>query len=223
MRLLREAFGWLADAHNWTGTVGLGARLGEHVWYSVIAVLLASLIAIPAGWYIGHSGHGRGLIVGLTGAARALPTLGLVTLLGILLGVGLLGPMIAFVVLAIPSILAGAYAGIDAIETATRDAARANGMTEWQLLWLVEMPLGLPLLVSGIRSATLQVVSTATLAAYVGAGGLGRVLFRGLKTQDYPQMLASSILVVCLAIAFEFGFALLRQLLAPAHLKDRHR
>ena len=130
----------------------------------------------------------------------------MVTLVGLVLGVGLIAPMVALVLLAVPSVLAGAYAGIEAIDPRTVDAARAMGMSEWQILTRVEMPLGLPLLIGGLRSATLQVVATATLAAYVGAGGLGRFLFLGLKTQDYPQMLAAALLVVVLALILEGVF-----------------
>ena len=221
MRCLTEALAWIADPANMPGPDGIAARTGEHLWYSALGVLLACLVAVPAGWYVGHTRRGRGLAVGLSGAARALPTLGLVTLLGILLGIGLVGPMIAFVVLAIPSVLAGAYAGFEQIDPATVDAARATGMTEAQILTQVEIPLGLPLLIGGVRSAVLQVISTATLAAYVGSGGLGRFLFLGLKTQDYGQMLAASLLVVLLAIASELVFGVLQRLLTPAGVRRR--
>ena len=221
MRYLTETLAWIADPANMPGPDGIAARTGEHLWYSALGVLLACLVAVPAGWYVGHTRRGRGLAVGLSGAARALPTLGLVTLLGILLGIGLVGPMIAFVVLAIPSVLAGAYAGFEQIDPATVDAARATGMTEAQILTQVEIPLGLPLLIGGVRSAVLQVISTATLAAYVGSGGLGRFLFLGLKTQDYGQMLAASLLVVLLAIASELVFGVLQRLLTPAGVRRR--
>nr|WP_269779272.1 ABC transporter permease [Propioniciclava soli] len=193
--------------------------MGEHLGYSVVGVLLACLVAVPAGLWVGHTGRGRGLAVGLASAARALPTLGLVTLLGLLLGIGLVGPMIAFVALALPSILAGTYAGVEAADRVAVDGARAAGMTEWQVLTRVELPLGMPLLIGGIRSAFLQVVATATLAAYVGAGGLGRFLFLGLRTQDYPQMLAASLLVVGLALVADIAFGLLQRFATPAGLR----
>ena len=180
----------------------------------MLAVLLASVIAIPLGYLVGHTGRGRGLVVASTGAARALPTLGVVTLVGLILGIGLVAPLVALVLLAVPSVLAGAYAGIEAIDPRTIDAARAMGMSDWQLLTRVEIPLGLPLLLGGVRSATLQVVATATLAAYVGAGGLGRFLFLGLKTQDYPQMLASALLVVLIALILEALFEIAERVTA---------
>ena len=219
MSYFLAALAWIADPGRWTGANGIGARLAEHLAYSVIGVLIACLIGIPVGWWVGHTGKLRGLAVELSGGARALPTLGLVTLLGILFGIGLVGPMIAFVVLALPSVLAGAYSGVEAADKQAVDGARASGMTELQVLLRVEVPLGLPLLIGGVRSAFLQVIATATLAAYVGAGGLGRFLFLGLKTQDYPQMLAASLLVVALALVCDVAFAAAQRLASPTRFR----
>lgn len=204
MEYLSQAWSWIWA--NLPGKDGVVVRLQEHLSYSVVAVLIAAVLAVPLGWLVGHAGRGRGLVVVSSGAARALPTLGVLTLAGLVLGIGLAAPLVALVVLAFPSILAGAYAGVEAIPAATVDAARAMGNSELQVLTRVEIPLGLPLLLGGLRSATLQVVATATLAAYTGAGGLGRYLFLGLKTQDYAQMLGSAILVVALAIVLDLVF-----------------
>ncbi len=212
MRFLTEALAWLADPAHLTGSDGVLVLAWEHLWTSLAAVAIAAVVAVPAGWYVGHSKRFRGAAVVVSGAARALPTLGVVTLFGLLLGIGLAAPLLAFVVLAVPSVLAGAYAGVEAADQRVVDAARASGMTGAQVLWQVEVPLGLPVLVGGLRSATLQVISTATLAAYVGAGGLGRLVFLGLKTQDYPMMLAASLVVVLLAVASEAVFVGLQRL-----------
>ncbi|MBV7431728.1 ABC transporter permease [Dermabacteraceae bacterium P13115] len=209
------AYEWLADKSNWAGPGGIGARLLEHLGYTLAVVAIACLIAVPCGWAIGHFGKGRRLVLALSTGARSLPTLGLLTLLGIWWGIGLEAPLAALVVLAIPSVLTGAYTGVEAVGPEVRDAARAQGMTGRQLLFSVEVPLGLPLLLSGIRAATLQVVATATLAAYVGAGGLGRFLFLGLKTQDYGQMLAASLLVMLLALALDLLLVAVQRLLVP--------
>jgi osmoprotectant transport system permease protein len=172
MNYLLEALAWIADPSRWPGPNGIGLRLGEHLAYSASpASSSRASMAIPAGWWVGHTGRLRGLAVSLSGGARALPTLGLVTLLGILFGIGLVGPMVAFVVLALPSVLAGAYSGVESADRQAVDGARATGMTELQVLLRVEVPLGLPLLVGGVRSAFLQVIATATLAAYVGRAG----------------------------------------------------
>lgn len=208
MNYITEAIAWILDPANAGGSDGVWARSAEHLWYTLLAVLAACVIAIPLGYLVGHTRRGRGLVVVSSGAARALPTLGVVTLVGLVLGIGLVAPLVALVLLAVPSVLAGAYAGLEAIDPRTVDAARAMGMSEWQVLTRVEIPLGLPLLLGGIRSATLQVIATATLAAYVGAGGLGRFLFLGLKTQDYPQMLAAALLVVAIALILEGVFEL---------------
>lgn len=217
MNHLIDAFDVLLDPESWSGPGGFGARMLEHLWYTALALIVSAAIALPVGLMVGHTGRGRALAVISTGLVRALPTLGLITLAALFVGIGLTAPMIAFVVLAVPSILAGAYAGVESVSPATTDAAKAQGMSGWQVLLRVEIPLGLPLIIGGLRNATLQVVATATLAAYVGAGGLGRQLFLGLRTQDYPLMLAASIAVILLAIVldacFEFSQRLLRRLL----------
>ncbi|MFD0866655.1 ABC transporter permease [Tessaracoccus lubricantis] len=216
-----DALAWLADPAHLLGAGGIVHRALEHLGYSVAAVAIACVIAVPLGWFVGHTGRLRGFTVATTGAARALPTLGVLTLAGLAFGVGLIGPMVAFVVLSVPSILAGAYAGIQAISPATLDAERATGLSPAQVLWRVEVPLGLPLLTGGIRSAMLQVIATATLAAYVGAGGLGRQLFLGLRTQDYPQMLAAALAVILLALMVDLLFAWLQRRATPLGLRAR--
>ena len=169
------------------------------------------------------TGKGKGAAVLVSGGVRALPTLGLISILGLSIGIGVEAPIIAFVVLAIPSMLAGAYAGFEAIDRRIVDSARSVGMTEWQIIGRVEVPLGLPLLIGGIRSATLQVIATATLAAYISGGGLGSFIFLGLRTNDYTQMLAGSILVIALAIAFEGAFSALQRLVVPAGVRAGQR
>ncbi|WP_144759376.1 ABC transporter permease [Curtobacterium sp. 9128] len=219
--IIGQAFAWVFDPANYGGFNAIPTRLWEHVWISLLAVLIASVIAVPLGWLIGHTGRARGVAIALSGGIRALPTLGVLTLFGLLLGVGLQAPLLALVILAIPSVLAGAYSGIESVDPVTVDAARAQGMTGWQILTKVEVPLGLPLLIGGIRAAVLQVVATATLAAYVGAGGLGGYVFLGLKTQDYAEMLGASVLVIALAIAFEIVFSLLQRAVVPAGVSAR--
>lgn len=207
MRLLRDGWLWLSDPGHWTGPTGIVMRLGEHILITVVAVVIAAAIAIPAGIVIGHSRRGAGLVGALTGAARAVPTLGLLTLFGLALGIGLAAPMLALVVLAIPSLLAGAYAGVQAIDQAIAQAARAIGMSRWQVISRVELPLSLPVIIGGVRAATLQVVATATLAAYTADYGLGRYLFIGLKSRDYDVMLGGALIVVVLALTLELLLA----------------
>ncbi len=217
MNLFVEAWLWLTDPLNWEGAGSIPVRVGEHLFYTVLAMTAAALIAIPLGWLIGHTGRGRELAVGISGAARALPTFGLLYLFVMLAGVTLRGPstVLVLVLLAIPPILAGAYAGLEVIDRRTIDAARAVGMTEWQILWKVEVPLGLPLLLGGLRSATLQVVATATLAAFVNLGGLGYDIVQGIALRRYDQMLGAAILVIILALLLDAIFAILERYAVP--------
>ncbi|MBM7502191.1 osmoprotectant transport system permease protein [Brachybacterium muris] len=215
---LGQALQWLQDPARWSGPSGIPMRLLEHLGYTALGVAVAALIAIPLGLLVGHTGRGKAIAVAAAGAARALPTLGLVTLFALMMGIGLTAPLLAFVILAVPSLLAGAYSAIEAVNPATVDAARAQGMTEWQILTRVELPLGLPLLIGGVRGATVQVIATAMLAAYVGNGGLGRYIFLGLGSQDYPQMIAGSLLVIALALVLDLMLLLLQRVTAPRGL-----
>ena len=216
MNLVVQGILWVLDPAHYGGVNGIDTRVAQHLLISLGVVAVASLFAIPLGYVIGHTGRGRSLAIGASGAIRALPTLGLLSLIALLVNVGLIGPFIALVVLAIPSILAGAYSGFEAVDRRAIDAARAVGMTELQIVARVEMPLGLPLLIGGLRTASLQVIATATLADYVGGGGLGHFIFLGLKTNDYPQMLAGSIVVIVLAILSEVLFIIVQRLVVPA-------
>jgi osmoprotectant transport system permease protein len=216
MNFFLASIQWILDPAHYGGQNGIDTRVVEHVIISLEVVLVASVIAVPIGYLVGHTGRGRAVTVALSGGVRALPTLGLMIILALALGIGLEAPFIAFVVLAIPSVLAGAYSGFEAIDRATIDAARAVGMDEWQVLAKVEIPLGAPLLLGGLRAASLQVIATVTLADYVGAGGLGHFIFLGLKTNDYPQMLAGSVVVILLALLSEAFFSLLQRLVVPA-------
>ena len=202
------AFAWLTNPNHWHGAGGIPTRIVEHLGVTALAVVLAALIAIPLGVLIGHTRRGAGLMGAFTGAARAIPTLGILTLFGLALGIGLRAPLVALVILAIPSLLAGAYSGVQAIDPTIPNAAKAIGMSPWQVIRSVEIPLALPVILGGLRSATLQVVSTATLAAYVADAGLGRYLFAGLKSRDYAQMLAGALLVTILALLLEMILAL---------------
>jgi osmoprotectant transport system permease protein len=217
MNLFVDAIAWIFSPERLTGSVTLPEAILQHLAFTFFAVLIAGLVAVPLGWLIGHTGRGREIAVFLSGAARALPALGLVALLVLVIGVALKteAAMAAFVLLAIPSILAGAYAGLEAIDRSVIDAGRAMGMTQRQILFTVEVPLGLSLLIGGFRSATLQVVATVTIAAYFGLGGLGYFMMRGLGTRDIAEVLGASIVLVALALALDGVFALLARFAVP--------
>jgi osmoprotectant transport system permease protein len=219
MNLLLEAIAWIFDPANWTGAGSIPERIMQHLAISATVLVIASLIALPIGMFVGHTGRGKDGAVTVSGGLRALPTLGLLTLLGLSIGIGLQAPIIALIVLALPPLLAGAYAGLESVDRRTVDAARAMGMRERQVIGKVELPLGMPIIVGGIRSATLQIVATATLAAYIADDGLGRFIFAGLKTRDYAEMLGGSILVILLALAIDGLFAIIQRLVVPAGVR----
>ncbi|MBM6401614.1 ABC transporter permease [Phycicoccus sonneratiae] len=220
--MIGSLFSWIADPAHWSGSDGILNRLLEHLWYSVLAMVLALVIALPLGLYIGHTGRLRWLVTA-TNAARAVPTLGLLFAFALWLGPSLRGDLaflvpatIVLVLLAVPPLLAGTYAGVEAVDPAARDAARGVGMTGWQVLRQVELPCALPLVMSGVRTAALQVVATATIAALIGLGGLGRLLVDGIAFGDYPQAAAGALLVAVLAVLLEGLLALLqRRLVSP--------
>jgi osmoprotectant transport system permease protein len=215
MNLFLDALAWLSDPANWSGPGSIPQRIAEHLWISLVVLVIASAIALPVGGVVGHTGRGREPAVRVSGGLRALPTLGVLTLFALWLGIGLQAPILALMILAIPPLLAGAYAGFESVDRRTIDAARAMGMRELQIVGKVELPLSLPIVVGGIRSATLQIIATATLAAYVADFGLGRFIFEGLKIRNYGEMLGGSILVIILALVVDGCFAITQRLVVP--------
>ena len=203
VNFLQQALSYIFTAANWGGRAGLGARIVEHLQYTVIAVAVAALIAVPIGLIIGHTGRGTFVVVTGVNALRALPTLG-VLLLGVLLwGLGLVPPTVALMLLGIPPLLAGTYAGIANVDPAVVDAARSMGMTGTRVLFRVELPNALPLILGGLRTATLQVVATATVAAYASLGGLGRYLIDGIRVRQFYIALVGALMVTALALLLD--------------------
>jgi len=215
MNFLQQALTYLGTSTNWWGPSGIAARIGEHLQYTAVAVLFSALIAIPLGLYIGHTGRATWLVAAVN-ALRALPTLGIL-LLGVLLwGLGLVPPTVALMLLGIPPLLAGSYAGVANVDPVVVDAARAMGMTERQVLARAELPAALPLIVGGLRTATLQVVATATIAAYASLGGLGRYLIDGIKVRQFYLALVGALLVTALALLLDAALVLAARLSRPA-------
>ena len=202
-------FSYLTDPANWGPDGIITKLLLQHLYYTISAVLIAALIAIPVGILVGHTGRGAFLVVGLSNSARAIPSLGLLILSVLALGTGD-GPIIGVLaILALPPILTGTATGINTADPEAVHAARALGMTGGQIVGKVELPLALPLVISGLRSATLQVVATATVAAFAAGGGLGQLLISGQANQNYPQMFAGAVLVAGLAIVFDLSLGIL--------------
>lgn len=194
---------WITDPANWQGASGIPARTLEHLGYTGLTMLFVLVVSLPLGAVVGHSGRGGVAVVGLANGLRALPSLGILTALVLVGGLGLIPPTVALIVLGIPPVLAGTYAGIRAVDPEVVDAARGMGMREWQILLKVEVPNAMPLIFGGIRSAVLQVIATATIAAYVALGGLGRFVIDGLAQLNYSEMLAGALAVAVLAIVVD--------------------
>ncbi len=201
---------WLADFFgdpaNWAGPYGIPVRLAEHAGFCALALGLAALVAVPLGLLAGHTGRGVHLVTFTANAARALPTLGLLVLVMLLAGVGTLPVLVPLVALAVPPILVNTCEGVRGVDPDLLDAAYGMGLRGHQVLLRVRTPVALPLILLGLRLAAIQVVATATVAAYVGLGGLGRFIIDGLATRDYPQTLGGATLVVLLALAVQAAF-----------------
>jgi osmoprotectant transport system permease protein len=236
---------WLNDPANWWGPNGLLVHIREHVFYTVIAVAVAIVIALPLGLWIGHTGRGVLAVAGLANGLRAVPSLGFVVLLVIwlspkihatttipgLIPVGafqyLVVVEIVLVVLAIPPILTSTYAGVQNVDPAVRDAAKGMGMTGGQVVRRVELPIALPLIMSGLRSATLQVIATATVAAYAPfLGGLGRLIIDGTQTINdphtgYPAMVSAGIIVALLAVVADLTLIGVERLIVSPGVSER--
>jgi osmoprotectant transport system permease protein len=214
-------FSYLTDPAHWdlAATGSIPNLILSHLGYTAMALLLGAIIALPVGLYIGHTGKGSFIAINAGNAGRSLPTLGLLMLMVTLLGLGLLPVLIALTVLVIPPILTSAYAGMRNLDHRVVDAARGMGMRPWQVLTRVELPMALPILLSGFRNAALQVVATATVAAAVGLGGLGRLLIDGLAVNDYSRVLAGAIVVAALAVLVDLFLALIQRLIVSPGLK----
>ncbi|ASU77690.1 ABC transporter permease [Actinopolyspora erythraea] len=211
--MISEIAAWLLDPANWTGGEGVLRQSWLHLLYCVFAVCAAAVLAVPLGLYIGHTGRGSVLVVGFSNAVRALPTLGLVTGLAMLYQGS--AALAALVVLAFPAVLSGTYAGVNAVPADAVDAARGMGMSSAQRLWQVELPNALPLLMGGVRNAMLQVMATTAIAAYVGLGGLGKLLIEGQAIRHYDQMASAAILIALLAVLVDLALAGLTRSLVP--------
>ncbi|MEU1389921.1 MULTISPECIES: ABC transporter permease subunit [unclassified Nonomuraea] len=216
MSWLGSFFGWLADffgtGANWAGPDGIPARLLEHLEFSVLALGLAMLIAVPLGLAIGHTGRGEVVVVISANLARALPTLGLLVLFVLLLGTSSIWPVIIpLVLLSVPPILVNTYEGIRGVDPELRDAAYGMGLRGGQVLGRVLVPVALPLILLGLRLSAIQVVSTTTVAAYTGLGGLGRFVIDGFATKDYASVVGGSVLIVLFALVVQIVFALIQR------------
>ena len=222
MELLGSVIAWLADPGRWQGADGIPNRVGEHLWLSGLAVLVALLLASPVGVWLGHRGRGGFVAVTIAGLGRALPSLVLLAFalpLSIALGLGLgfWPTLVALIPFGIPPILTNSYTAVRAVDPDVVEAGRGVGLSEWQVLRAVELPIAAPLIVAGIRNAAVAIVATATLGALVAGGGLGRYIVDGLALQDHRRLFVGALLVALLAVVTEVLFGLLeRAITSPA-------
>ncbi|MDQ5841132.1 MAG: ABC transporter permease, partial [Chloroflexota bacterium] len=213
MDFLAEVAAWFTDPASWSGRDAIPARVGEHLALSGVSLLAGLAIALPLGLFIGHTRRWAGAVVAITNVGRAVPSVGILGLalpltLQLGWGIGVPPTLLALTVLAIPPIVLNAYVGIRDVEPDLVEAARGMGMRESQVLRRVELPIALPVILAGVRTASIQVIATATLGAILSTGGLGRYVVDGLARQDYPLMFGGALLVMTLALTSEALFAL---------------
>lgn len=224
MNAVSGAWEWLTRAEHWTGGDGVLHRLGEHLFLTAVCLLISCAVALPVAVLLGHLGRGGALAVNVSNVGRAVPTFAVLVLLLIVLGTESPWPTIlALVLFAVPPILTNAYVGMREVDRDVVQAARGMGMTGGQLLWRVELPLATPLIMTGVRSAAVQVVATATLAALPGGGGLGRIISAGYARFDTAQVVAGAVIVAVLALLVEAAFALLQRVADPARSRTPRR
>jgi osmoprotectant transport system permease protein len=213
MDFLGRVSDWFTDSEHWSGNSGIPNRLVEHIQLSVAAMAIALVIALPIGLILGHTRRGGAVAVNVSNIGRAIPSFALLVLGAQLWGIGELGGMskaalLALIALAIPPVITNTYVGMSEVDEGIRDSATGVGMRSWQQMVKVEMPIALPLIMAGIRISALQVVATATLAAVVASGGLGRFIVDGIAVRDFPRVFAGALLVAALALSIEALLAL---------------
>jgi osmoprotectant transport system permease protein len=221
VNVVNEVIAWLTDPAQWSGPEGIPVRTLQHLWYSLLATAIAAAIALPIGVLIGHTGRGAVFVVNLTNLGRAIPTLGIIILVFTLAGFGIVPVLVALTALAVPPIVTNSYIGVRSVDREVREAAEGMGMRGRQVLWKVELPVAMPLIMAGIRTSTVQVVATATLAAFVGLGGLGRYLIDGLSQRDLPQVVGGAILVAVLSLLTELALGRVQTLVVSRGLAER--
>ena len=211
MEFLGDAYAWFTTAAHWWGPEGMLHRLQEHVGMSAAALATAMVIALPLGLVLGHTGRGGPLAVNLSNLGRAVPSFAIIVLMASIVGIGAKPAYIALVALAIPPMVTNTYTAIRGVDRDVREAAEGMGLTGRQVLVRVEIPMGLPLMMAGIRTSAVQVVATATLAALVGGGGLGRFIVDGFALRQQDMLVAGAILVALLALLTERALTFLER------------
>ncbi|WP_370420454.1 ABC transporter permease [Streptomyces sp. QH1-20] len=223
MSVIANTWTWLSTGTHWSGADGVWHRFGEHLFLTVVCLAISCAIALPVAVLLGHVGKGGALAVNISNAGRAVPTFAVLVLL-LLSPLGTHGSwptIIALVLFAIPPLLTNAYVGMREVDRDVVEAARGMGMTGRQLIGRVELPLAFPLILTGVRTAAVQVVATTTLAALPGGGGLGRIITAGFRLTDTAQVVSGALLVAALALLVEGAFVAVERLLDPRRRRTR--
>jgi len=230
MSIFGQVVDWFGDPAHWSGPEGVPTRVVEHIGISMAAVAIALLFSLPIGMYIGHARRGEFLAVSIANLGRAIPSFAILSIaFQVVLRIepkaafGFVPTVVALVLLGIPPILTNTYVGIQSVDADTVEAARGMGMRGRQVLARLEVPLAVPLIVAGVRTAAVQIVATATLAALIAGGGLGRFIIDGFAQGDQPKLVAGGVLVAALAILTEVTFALFERLVTPRTRTGRGR
>ncbi len=219
MNILESVGRWLTDPAHWQGPDGIPTRLGEHLHLSIESVSIGILIALPVGIVLGHYGRFGNLAINISNVGRAVPSFGILVIAFQVFGLGDLPIILALTALAIPPMVTNSYVALREVDPDVKDAARGMGYRELPQLLRVELPLAVPLIMAGVRTSAVQVVATATLAALIAGGGLGRYIVDGLARNDYPRLLAGALLVAALALATELLLAGLQRILVPRGIR----
>jgi osmoprotectant transport system permease protein len=222
MNFLSNVVTWFTSASHWQGTNGIPHRTFEHVVMSAAAVGAAVVVSLPPGLLLGHLRRFGAVAINLSNVGRAIPSFAVLVLAAQIIGIGAEPAFIALFVLAIPPLVTNSYVGMSGVEPDIRESAKGMGMTGWQSIWRVELPVALPIVLAGVRTAAVQVVATATLAALVAWGGLGRYIIDGLAQRDFVQVFAGAFLVAVLSVLTELVLALVQRFTVSAGLTHRH-
>lgn len=229
MGFLLDVVDWFRDLANWRGTSGIPNRIVEHLTMSFSAVLVAVAVALPLALWLGHKRRFGALAINVSNVGRALPSFAILVVLSQLLGtedrpiIGNVPTFVALFALAIPPIVTNAYVGMAEVPDDIRDSAKGMGLSETQSLWRIELPMAVPLIMAGVRTSAVQVVATATIAAVLGTGGLGRYIVDGFAVQDYVRVFAGAVLVALLAFLTEVSLSLLQSRITPAGVRPSRR
>lgn len=219
VNVITDTIKWFADPAHWAGPDGVPTRLGEHIVLSAECVIIGAVIALPLGIVLGHYGRFGNVAINVSNVGRALPTFGILVIAFQAFGLGQFPVILALTALAIPPMLTNAYVALREVDPDVKDAARGMGYRELTQILNVELPVAVPLLMAGIRTSAVQVVSTATLAALIAGGGLGRYIIDGFGQQDYTKLVAGAVLVAILAMVTELSLSGVQRLLVPRGIR----